>query len=179
MKPRDPEKGEPDELLRIAENIADHTPVNWDEVAKTPGLGDRIGRLRGIERLAAAHARIAEQWSGDPGPGLAGSHLAHYRIIDRIGSGGMGTVYRAQDERLGRIVAVKVVHENRVANETARRILLSEARIACSIKHPNVASIFDVGEADGRVFVVMEYVEGTTLSDAIRNHPLPPSTVVD
>jgi len=179
MKPRDREQDEQDELHRLAGDIADHTPVNWDDVARNPGLHDSVGRLRGIERLAAAHARLAEQWSGDPGPGLVGSLLAHYRILDRIGSGGMGTVYRAQDERLGRVVALKVVHENRVANETARRILLSEARIACSIKHPNVASIFDVGESHGRVFVVMEYVEGTTLSDAIRNHPLPPSTVVD
>ena len=180
MNPPDREEGESEELLRIAGDIADLTPVNWDdEVARHPELTDRAGRLRSIERLTAAHAQIAKDFTGDPGSDLIGSLLAHYRVVDRIGSGGMGTVYRAKDEHLGRIVALKVVHEERVADETARQILLREARIACSVKHPNIASVFDVGESEGRVFIVMEYIEGTTLSDAIRQHPLAVSTVVE
>jgi serine/threonine-protein kinase len=180
MKRRDRDEGESKELFRIAGNIADLAPVNWDdEVARHPGLSERVGGLRSIERFTAAHAQITKDFSADPGPDLIGSLLAHYRIVDRIGSGGMGTVYRAQDEHLGRMVVLKVVHEERVADETARQILLREARIACSVKHPNVASVFDVGESEGRIFIVMEYVEGTTLSDAIRHHPLPVSTVVE
>ena len=180
MTRRDRDEGGSEELFRIAGDIADLTPVNWDdEVARHPGLSEKVGGLRGIERLTAAHAQIAKALGGDPGPDLIGSVLQHYRIVDRIGSGGMGTVYRAQDEHLDRVVALKVVHEGRIADETARRILLREARIACSVKHPNVASVFDVGESEGQIFIVMEYVEGTTLSDAIRPHPLPVSTVVE
>src|SRR5258705_5954242 len=149
MTRRDRDEGGSEELFRIAGHIADLTPVNWDdEVARHPGLSEKVGGLRGIERLTAAHAQIAKALGGDPGPDLIGSVLQHYRIVDRIGSGGMGTVYRAQDEHLDRVVALKVVHEGRIADETARRILLREARIACSVKHPNVASVFDVGESE-------------------------------
>ena len=173
MKGRDREEGEREGLLRIARDIADRTPVSWDEeVVRDPGLANHVSGLRNVERLAAAHARIAKEFSGDPGSDLIGSLLTHYRVVDRIGAGGMGTVYRARDERLGRIVALKVVHEERVSDETARQMLMREARIAGAIKHPNVAPIFDVGESDGRVFIAMEYVEGETLARKIHNHPL-------
>ena len=160
-------------LLRIAGAIADKTPVSWDEeVVRDPGLAGQVSGLRNVERLAAAHAQIAKEFSGDPGSDLIGALLTHYRIVDRIGAGGMGTVYRARDERLGRIVALKVVHEERVSDETARQVLMREARIAGAIKHPNVAPIFDVGESDGRVFIAMEYVEGETLAKKVHDHPL-------
>jgi serine/threonine protein kinase/tetratricopeptide (TPR) repeat protein len=173
MKERDRGEGERDGLLRIARDIADQTPVSWDEeVVRDPGLANQVSGLRNMERLAAAHAQIAKEFIGDRGSDLIGTLLTHYRIVDRIGAGGMGTVYRARDERLGRIVALKVVHEERVADETARQMLMREARIAGAIKHPNVAPIFDVGESDGRVFIAMEHVEGETLARKIRDHPL-------
>jgi serine/threonine protein kinase/tetratricopeptide (TPR) repeat protein len=173
MKGRDREEGERERLLRIAGNIADKTPVSWDEeVVRDPGLAGHVSGLRNVDRVASAHAQIAKEFSGDPGTDLIGAILTHYRIVDRIGAGGMGTVYRARDERLGRIVALKVVHEERVSDETARQVLMREARIAGAIKHPNVAPIFDVGESDGRVFIAMEYVEGETLAKKVHDHPL-------
>ena len=174
------EGGREENLLRIAGDIGDQTPVSWDdEIARTPGLADQISGLRDVERLAAAHARIAEELLGVAGPELIGSLLSHYRIVDRIGSGGMGVVYRARDEHLGGFVGLKVLHEDRVADESARTLLLREARLARSVNHPNVVTIFDVGESEGRVFIAMEYIEGTTLSDAIRVHPLPLSTFLN
>ena len=173
MKGRDREEGERDEALRIAGNIADLTPVSWDEeVARDPELAKKVSGFRNVERLVAAYAQIGKEFERDPGADLVGSLLTHYRIVDRLGAGGMGTVYRARDERLGRIVALKLVHEERVADENARQMLMREARIAGAIKHPNVAPIFDVGESAGRVFIAMEYVEGATLAKKIREQPL-------
>ncbi len=87
--------------------------------------------------------------------------LGQFKILERIGSGGMGTVYRAEDEKLRRVVALKVQRAER--DERRRRRFLREARVAASITHPNVATIHEVGEADGRVFIAMELVHGVTL----------------
>jgi serine/threonine protein kinase/tetratricopeptide (TPR) repeat protein len=165
--------------LRVAADIGDRTPVDWgDEVAKDPTMAGRVSGLRNLERLAAAHAKVTEEFADDPSA-FIGVVLLHYRIVEWIGSGNMGTVYRAQDEHLPRQVAIKVVPSKRIARETLREILLREARIACSINHPNVATIHDVGEDERCVFVVMEFVQGTTLSELIREHPLPTSTAVE
>ncbi len=165
--------------LRVAADIGDRTPVDWgDELAKDPTMAGRVSGLRNLERLAAAHARMSEDVADDPFA-FIGIVLLHYRIVEWVGSGNMGTVYRAQDGHLPRQVAIKVVPTKRIAHETLREILLREARIACSINHPNVATILDVGEDERCVFVVMEFVLGTTLSELIREHPIPTSTVVE
>jgi serine/threonine protein kinase len=94
---------------------------------------------------------------------LVGQSLAHFHIVEKIGEGGMGVVYRATDEKLLRTVALKVLPEALAADEQRRRRLLQEARAAAAVTHPNIASVHEVGESDGRIFVAMEYVDGEVL----------------
>jgi eukaryotic-like serine/threonine-protein kinase len=90
-----------------------------------------------------------------------------YRLERRLGNGGMASVYLAQDPRLGRQVAVKLLAENLADDREARRRFEREARLAARLDHPNVVQVFDVGEEDGRPFIVMEHVDGGTLADLI------------
>src|SRR5579883_1317783 len=94
---------------------------------------------------------------GDP------ERLAHFRILGRLGQGGMGIVYRAEDEKLRRTVALKVLPPAFEADTERRARLLREARAAAAVSHPNIATVHEIGEENGRVFIAMEYVEGRTL----------------
>lgn len=105
----------------------------------------------------------------------AGSRLGHYEITALLGEGGMGRVYRAVDATLQRAVAIKVLSE---ADEHARTKLLHEARSASALSHPNVATVYEVGEHEGQPFIVMELVEGKRLSELIPSDGLPPETVL-
>jgi serine/threonine-protein kinase len=97
-----------------------------------------------------------------PPDDLVGRSLGHFRVVARVGEGGMGAVYKAFDERLHRTVALKVL-PMKVQEESQRRAFLLEARSAAAVSHPNVATVHDVDEAEGRVFLAMEYIEGRTL----------------
>ena len=98
--------------------------------------------------------------------------LGSYQLIDRIGAGGMGEVWKAEDTRLGRIVAIKIVSPE-VANDPEAIVRLRrEARLAAQLNHPNIATIHSIEEADGRLFVVMEFVEGEPLTNMIRRGPI-------
>ena len=105
--------------------------------------------------------------------------LAHYRIISRLGAGGMGEVYRARDERLDRDVAVKVLPSSSFGDPTARARLVREARAAAALNHPNICAVYDVGEADGQAYIAMELVEGQTLSAMLIAGPLSADLVVN
>ncbi|HKF55971.1 MAG TPA: serine/threonine-protein kinase, partial [Blastocatellia bacterium] len=98
--------------------------------------------------------------------------ISHYRIIRKLGQGGMGEVYLADDSVLGRKVAIKVLPEDSVSDDQARRRLLREARAAATLDHPNICSIHEVGDEDGSAFIVMQYVEGQTLSERLREKPM-------
>src|SRR5207244_5021427 len=100
------------------------------------------------------------------------TNISHYRILSKIGAGGMGEVYLAQDTKLDRKVAIKFLPERLVADEQARKRLVREARAAAKLDHPNICSIYEVGEDDGRSFIVMQYVEGETLDFRIKRKPL-------
>jgi serine/threonine-protein kinase len=89
--------------------------------------------------------------------------LAHFRILGRLGAGGMGIVYRAHDERLRRVVALKVLAKKREGDDTVRKRFLREARVAAGITHPNVAAVYEAGEAEGHIYIAMELAQGTTL----------------
>jgi len=106
------------------------------------------------------------------------SVVAHYRIIEKIGEGGLGVVYRAHDERLDRDVALKFLPLQLLADDSARKLLIREARTASALNHPNVCTIHDVGEIEGRSFFVMEYVKGRPLSEQIHAEGLPVETVI-
>jgi len=102
----------------------------------------------------------------------ANTTLAHYRIVSKIGAGGMGEVYLAQDTKLDRKVAIKFLPERLVADEQARKRLVREARAAAKLDHPNICSIYEVSEDDGRSFIVMQHVEGETLDVRMKRKPL-------
>jgi serine/threonine-protein kinase len=105
---------------------------------------------------------------------------ARYRIDEPIGQGGMASVYLAHDEELDRAVALKILAENLAGDATFRNRFEREARLAARLSHPNVVRVFDVGESEGRPFIVMEYVEGDTLADELGRHgSLPPARAVE
>jgi serine/threonine protein kinase len=107
-----------------------------------------------------------------------GQHLGHYEILEKIGEGGMGAVWKAKDTRLGRLVALKAL-SSRMLTDDGRRRLMQEARAASILQHPNIVTLHDVGSHDGIDFLVMEYVAGETLDQRIqRTGPLPPDEML-
>jgi DNA helicase-2/ATP-dependent DNA helicase PcrA len=97
----------------------------------------------------------------------AGTTIAHYRVLGPIGAGGMGEVYKARDEKLDRIVALKMLPPEAVAHEDRRRRFLQEARAASALNHPHIMTVYEIGESNGKPYIVMEYVEGETLRQKI------------
>src|SRR5262245_48246567 len=98
---------------------------------------------------------------------MVGRTLAHYRILERVGAGGMGVVYRSQDTELRRLVALKVLRDDAHVDEKARARLLREARTASALNHPNICTIYEVGTAEGETYIAMELVDGRPLSAMI------------
>ena len=98
---------------------------------------------------------------------MIGETISHYRILEKLGEGGMGVVYRAQDLKLGRLVALKFLPQHLTPSEEERARFIQEAKAASALNHPNVATVYEVDEADGRAFIAMEYVEGETLKSRI------------
>lgn len=99
---------------------------------------------------------------------LINQTLGHYRVIERVGAGGMGVVYRAHDERLDRDVALKVLPPGTLANDSARRRFKNEALALSRLNHPNIATMHDFDTEAGTDFLVMEFIPGTTLREWIR-----------
>ena len=93
--------------------------------------------------------------------------LGHFSLLEKIGEGGMGRVYKARDTRLGRLVAIKLLAEARSEDAGRRARFVQEAKAASALNHPNIITIHEVGEQDGRTFIVMELVEGKPLNELI------------
>lgn len=105
--------------------------------------------------------------------------VLHYRILRRLGVGGMGEVYLAEDLKLGRKTAIKFLRDDSLENDLARKRLMQEARAAAALDHPNICTIHEVHDEGERPFIVMQYVEGENLATIIKNHPPKPAEVVD
>lgn len=149
------------------------------ECAGDPGLRAEVESLLAtqpaqsvIKANAVEGAATLLEVTNNTDNSLLGRRIGHYSIQKQLGAGGMGEVYLAQDVRLGRSVALKLPYPGLGGDSATRTRFLREARLASSLDHPNICTIYEVGEAEDRLFIAMQYVEGETLKQVIGGRPL-------
>ena len=136
----------------------------------------RLERRRGSIAAAATSVRLTHPAEKSTKVAMAlagGTHLSTYEILASLGSGGMGDVYLAKDRKLGRLVAIKVLRPGLASDKERSRRFEQEARSASALNHPNIVTIYEIGEHEGTQYIAMEYVEGETLRALMGDHPLP------
>ncbi len=150
--------GQDDELRREVESLLRH--------------GDSQEAL--VDRPAwEAAGELLDTHTTDQTSELAGRRISHYEILQKLGEGGMGSVYKARDTRLARLVAIKTLPREKVEDPDRKRRFVQEAKAASALNHPNIVSVYDIDRAGGVEFIAMEYVPGKTLGEMIGRKGLP------
>jgi serine/threonine protein kinase/Tfp pilus assembly protein PilF len=164
----------PSERDAFLEKACDGDKALLDEVKSLLGYDGQAQRFieepateAATQEITAAESRLS-----------AGTRLGPYEILGPLGAGGMGEVYRARDPRLKREIAIKVLPEAAASDADRLRRLEREARAASALNHPNIVTIYDIGQHEGTFYIAMEHVEGQTLREALREGPLPAERII-
>ena len=110
---------------------------------------------------------------------MKGKTISHYQILEKIGEGGMGVVYKAEDTKLKRIVALKLLSPQTMKSEEERNRFIREAQTGAALDHPNICTVYEIDESDKQLFITMAYLEGLDLKQRLKSGPIPIKEVLD
>jgi dipeptidyl aminopeptidase/acylaminoacyl peptidase len=167
------------DLVFACHSMAREAQPAWLDEHCPPGrIRAEVERLLGNTRTAKSFMSLSAPQQLLSDPSSVPSRIGRFRIERELGAGGMGIVYAAVDDRLGRHVALKVLQPSALPDEERRKRLIWDARAASTLNHPNIVTVYETGDSDGVAYVAMELVAGRTLADSLQSDPWPESRVL-